>query len=98
MRLSVSIEVVSARGRHGRRPAMSRKEECSARPPVSRISTGHLVRFVALLTRFTGKVAHQSMARFRWDARSGGGRGANANLGGRTTFEEGARAPSPCDR
>jgi hypothetical protein len=32
MRLSVLIYVPSTRGRHGRRSAMSRKKECSARP------------------------------------------------------------------
>src|SRR5579864_2674378 len=32
MRLLVSIYVVSARERHGRRSAMSRKTECNARP------------------------------------------------------------------
>src|SRR6516165_11431953 len=91
MRLLVSIYVVSARGRHGRRHAMSRRSECSARPRVSRISTGSLVRFVALLVRFTAKVTHQSPTRLCRDARAASGRGANASVSGGIATKGGAR-------
>ena len=57
MRLSVLIYVPSARRQLGRRSARSRNNESSARPPVLRILAGSLVRFVALLVRFTGKFA-----------------------------------------
>ena len=87
MRLSVLMYVVPASGRHGRRSAISREKECSARSRVSPISTGLLVRFVALLVRFTGKVAQSTG--FRQDARGAGGSSANAS--GRLAMEEGAR-------
>ena len=66
------------------------KQECSARPRVSRISTGLLVRFVALLVRFTGK-AVQSMTRFRHAAPGACEGSANANLAERMVMAEGAR-------
>jgi hypothetical protein len=65
--LSVLIHVPSARGRHGRSSAMSRNEESSARFPVSRVSIGTPVRFVALLVRFTAKVM-QSTTKSHQDA------------------------------
>jgi hypothetical protein len=79
MRLSVLIYVPSAREQDGRRPAMSLTKEYRARLRVSRMPTGSFVRFVALLVRFTGGVAHQSTARFHQDARSAGESGADAS-------------------
>src|SRR5215471_8026181 len=62
---------------------MSLVKEYRARLCVSRISTGRLVRFVALSVRFIVKVA-QSTSRYRRDAR--GACGAS----GRIAMEEGA--------
>jgi hypothetical protein len=55
------------------------------------IRTGWLVRFVALLVRFTGKIA-QATTRFRQDARGAGGRGPDASERGRMALEPGTRA------
>jgi hypothetical protein len=60
MRLSVLIYVPSARELDGRRPAISLIKEYRARFGVSRISPGWLIRFVALLVRFTGKIGQST--------------------------------------
>ena len=88
MRLSALIYVPSAREQNGRRPAMSLLKEYRARLRASRISTGLLVRFVALLVRFTGNA---STATFR-PATCGGGGGVSASVSGRVGMEEGARS------
>src|SRR5215469_14721182 len=82
MRLLVLIYVPSAREQDGRRPAMSLLKEYRARLRVSRISTGWLVRFVALSVRFDVKVV-QSRTRHRHGERGAGAGGGNASVGGR---------------
>ena len=70
------------------------KQECSARPRGARISTGLLVRLVALLVRFTGK-AVQSMARFRHVAPGACEGSATANLAMVYDFEVSAQLQLP---
>src|SRR5579863_5236271 len=60
--LSVLICVLSARARHGRKSAISRNIESSARLAVSLPSTRLRVRLVALLVRFTEKVIQSTAA------------------------------------
>jgi hypothetical protein len=92
MRLSVLIYVPSTREQIGRRPAKSLTKEYRARLRASRISTGLLVRFVALLVRFT---VNASTATFR-PATGGGDCGLNASVSVRVGMEEGARSQYAC--
>ena len=97
MRLSVLIDLPSAREQGGRRPAVSLIKvslikEYRARLRVSRTSTSWLVRSVALSVRFIDKVA-QSATVFAPSVRGAGGHGANASVAGRLQWRKVFGAP-----